>query len=50
MFYRATTSASGSGLGLFIASEAVRKLNGAISFKTKYGEGSTFIIELPHTV
>ncbi len=47
MFYRATTTSSGSGLGLFIAREAVKKLNGNISFKTKYGVGSTFTIELP---
>jgi len=47
MFYRATTSSSGSGLGLFIASEATKKLNGKIYFKTKHGEGSTFTIELP---
>lgn len=47
MFYRATTSATGSGLGLFIAREAVKKLNGEIYFKTTYGEGSTFSIELP---
>ncbi len=47
MFYRATTTSSGSGLGLFIAREAVKKLNGNISFRTKYGEGSTFTIELP---
>jgi signal transduction histidine kinase len=47
MFYRATTTSSGSGLGLFIAREAIQKLNGNISFRTKYGEGSTFTIELP---
>jgi signal transduction histidine kinase len=47
MFYRATTSSSGSGLGLFIASEAVKKLSGTIFFKTTQGVGSTFSIELP---
>jgi two-component system, sensor histidine kinase len=47
MFYRATTTSNGSGLGLFIAKESAVKLNGEISFKTTYGEGSTFIIELP---
>lgn len=50
MFYRATTTSTGSGLGLFIASEAAVKLNGSISFQSKYGEGSIFSIELPlHT-
>jgi signal transduction histidine kinase len=47
MFYRATTTSTGSGLGLFIAKEAIKKLNGNISFSTKYGAGSTFTIELP---
>jgi signal transduction histidine kinase len=47
MFYRATTTSNGSGLGLFIAKESAVKLNGEISFKTTYGEGSTFTIELP---
>jgi len=47
MFYRATTTSTGSGLGLFIANEAVLKLNGVISFKSKHGEGSIFTIELP---
>jgi len=48
MFYRATTSSNGSGLGLFIASEAVKKLQGSIRFHSTFGEGSTFTIELPH--
>jgi signal transduction histidine kinase len=47
MFYRATISSPGSGLGLFIAREAAKKLNGDIRFKTVTGEGSTFTIELP---
>ena len=47
MFYRATTSSTGSGLGLFIAMESAVKLKGTISFQTTYGEGSIFTIELP---
>ena len=47
MFYRATTSSTGSGLGLFIAREAAKKLNGEIYFKTTHEEGSIFTIELP---
>lgn len=47
MFYRATTSTTGSGLGLFIAKEAAKKLSGSISFSSTYGEGSIFTIELP---
>ncbi len=47
MFYRGTTSSTGSGLGLFIAKEAVEKLNGKIEFKSSYGVGSEFTITLP---
>ena len=47
MFYRATSKSPGSGLGLYIAREAISKLGGSIRVKTKYGEGSTFTIVLP---
>jgi signal transduction histidine kinase len=47
MFYRGTTNSTGSGLGLFIAKEAVEKLNGRIDFTTEYGVGSEFTIKLP---
>jgi signal transduction histidine kinase len=47
MFYRGTMSSSGSGLGLYIAKEAMQKLNGEISVQSVWGEGSTFRIQLP---
>lgn len=47
MFYRATSKSPGSGLGLYIAREAVAKLGGKIDMQTQYGEGSTFSIILP---
>ena len=47
MFYRGTTNSNGSGLGLFIAKEAVEKLNGKIEFTTEYGVGSEFTITVP---
>ncbi len=47
MFYRATTNASGSGLGLYIVQESVHKLGGTISLISEKGEGSTFILEFP---
>ncbi len=47
MFYRGTTNSTGSGLGLFIAKEAVEKLKGTIDFTTEYGVGSEFTIEIP---
>jgi signal transduction histidine kinase len=46
MFFRATLTAKGSGLGLYIAKEAADKLGGKISVQSEYGEGSTFILEL----
>lgn len=49
MFYRGTMSSSGSGLGLYIAKEAMQKLNGKISVKSTWGEGSIFRIQLPLT-
>lgn len=47
MFYRASTESQGSGLGLFIVKEAVKKLDGTISLESTPGEGSTFKIEIP---
>jgi signal transduction histidine kinase len=49
MFYRGTTHSSGSGLGLYIAHEAVEKLKGEITVDTVFGEGSTFTVSLPLT-
>ncbi|MEK6482138.1 sensor histidine kinase [Catalinimonas sp. 4WD22] len=48
MFYRASSSAKGSGLGLFIVKESVTKMGGEIYLKSKKGEGCTFIIILPN--
>ena len=42
-----TTKSSGTGLGLAICKGIVEKANGHISFKTKEGDGTVFIIELP---
>jgi|GEM_PF-1076659 signal transduction histidine kinase len=47
MFYRASTSAEGTGLGLYIVHEAVQKLNGQLSLESEHGKGSRFEIRLP---
>lgn len=47
MFYRGTASASGSGLGLYIARESIKKIGGQVSFESVWGQGSTFRIHLP---
>ncbi|WP_035381263.1 sensor histidine kinase, partial [Fervidicella metallireducens] len=38
----------GSGLGLSIAMEIIKRHNGEIDVKSKVGEGSLFIITLPY--
>jgi signal transduction histidine kinase len=38
---------NGSGLGLSIVKEAVELHSGTITFETKLGEGTTFVITLP---
>lgn len=51
-FFRASNAEeySGTGLGLPIVKKAIELHNGAISVKSKLGEGSTFVITLPHIV
>jgi signal transduction histidine kinase len=48
MFYRASNSSKGSGLGLFIVKESVTKMNGEIFLKSSKGKGSTFLIIIPN--
>lgn len=50
MFYRGNEESKGSGLGLYIAKEAVAKLNGKISVTSKVGIGSEFRVEIPALV
>ena len=47
MFYRATEESQGSGLGLYIAKEAVEKMNGSILVESTEGMGSIFTIDIP---
>ena len=47
MFYRATTKESGSGLGLYIAKDAIEKLKGSVEVHSVYDVGTTFTISLP---
>jgi signal transduction histidine kinase len=50
MFYRATESTNGSGLGLFVAKEVVEKLGGYISVQSEPGKGSTFTATIPNRI
>jgi signal transduction histidine kinase len=48
MFYRATDSNVGSGLGLYIVKESVDRLNGQIDLKSEKGQGTVFNISIPN--
>jgi signal transduction histidine kinase len=48
IYFRANKSTSGTGLGLFICSEVVRKLNGNIELESTLGKGSTFRVNIPN--
>ena len=47
MFYRATDTSKGSGIGLYIVKNAIEKLGGTIQLESLHGKGTTFSIELP---
>lgn len=47
MFYRATDRSKGSGLGMYIVKQAIEKVNGSITMRSTYGEGTMMRIVLP---
>ena len=50
-FYRVDPQLSGAvggtGLGLYICRELVRRMDGRLTVSSKDGQGSTFVVELP---
>ncbi|MFN9800342.1 MAG: sensor histidine kinase, partial [Bacteroidota bacterium] len=47
MFYHATDKSLGTGIGLYIVREALRRMGGTISLASEPGKGSRFTIDLP---
>ena len=47
MFFRGHERSNGSGLGLYIAKEAARRINCEISVESEFGKGSTFSLIFP---
>ncbi len=47
MFFRASESSNGSGIGLYIVKETIDKLKGKITVNSEVGVGSSFNITLP---
>ena len=48
MFFRGTSHATGTGLGLYIVKCSLEKLNGAISVESDEEKGTTFTVLLPN--
>lgn len=47
VFFRGNVRVAGSGLGLYIANQAVEKLGGTINLISEEGVGSTFTVTIP---
>ena len=50
MFYRASETNVGSGLGLYIVKEVIEAVKGKIEIQSELGKGTTIKIELPNLV
>lgn len=46
MFFRGTASSRGSGLGLYIAKEAAKKIGAELFFESTVGNGTRFVVEV----
>lgn len=46
MYFRATETSNGSGLGLFIVKETLRKINGTIIVESEFGDYTKFILRV----
>jgi two-component system sensor histidine kinase/response regulator len=48
MFFRGVHKNSGSGVGLYVAKEALKRINGSIQLESTPGVGSKFIVQIPN--
>ena len=48
MFFHVSEKYSGSGLGLYIINEIIKKLDGSISLESEEGKFSKFMVDLPN--
>ncbi len=47
MYFRATDLSKGSGLGLFIVKETIRKIGGNVTVHSTFGSSTVFTLEIP---
>jgi hypothetical protein len=50
LFFRATDSSQGTGLGLFIVKDTIERLKGKIEVTSSLGHGSSFLIQIPNQI
>jgi PAS domain S-box-containing protein len=50
LFFRATDQSQGTGLGLFIVNDTIKKLRGTIEVTSMLDQGSTFLIKIPNQI
>jgi signal transduction histidine kinase len=48
MYFRATETSKGSGLGLFIVSEVIDKIGGNINVESEFGKQTKFEVLIPN--
>ena len=48
MFYRASENSEGSGLGMYIVKNVIRKLEATIDVESEEGQGTKFTIVIPN--
>ncbi len=48
MFFRGVHKNAGSGVGLYVAKEALKRINGSVRVESTPGKGSKFIVQIPN--